>query len=366
MIISGTLYSKGGNVLKAIAWALALSAVLPVLSPAASAPDLVSVPVRFDIAATEVIPGVASVRATCGLVASGESLRLLNDESDLTTIAADPGPCSIVLSLLGADIGLPVLNTTPLGRNVFFLPGVATVSLGLVDVSVDLQTSLNATARVALPDAASLSPSEIAWFSWGAKRVLVDAVDGRGSLLATEIATAFTYTMSLGLTVYALSVQVYHADLVHIGSFPGTPALVTTLLVDLLPPALVLDAPADVTSDGATFTWSGNVPSDADHLELWLNDGSLTMAFRIDDPATRSVRVPLQRERSYQAWIVTVDAAGQSSASNLVSFVTPATGPSSGGDLGALANPAVTWTIVGIVVLVALLAVAAIRARRIG
>jgi hypothetical protein len=350
--------------MKVLLAAVALSALLAASlqgSASSELPDLVEVPVRFDMASLDVIPYVASVRASCGIVASGEDLVLLNDAAVRTTVEARPGPCSIVLSLAGTDIGLPILNTTPLGRNVFFIPGVATVSLGFVDVSIDLQTALRGTIQVDPPGGATLDPSNLTWPSWGSARVVVDAVDGEGSVLETGLRTSFEYAISMGLTVYALSLPIYHVDLAQLGVYPGSDRLATSLLVDLKPPAVSMLSPVDVSSDGATFRWSGPIPADADCLEVWLSEPDLTVSYPIDDPTTSEFRARLRPGTSYEAWIVVVDRAGQSRPSNVIAFESP-TGPSAGVEPSGI--PSLPWALLAVGVVVAVVVAAGLRTRK--
>jgi hypothetical protein len=330
---------------------------------ASDPPALVEVPVRFDIANADVIPLVASVHASCEILASGEALALRNDESVRTTIGVRPGVCSIVLTLFGAEVPLPILNATPLGRDAFYIPGVATVTLGLVDVSVDLQTELHASLEVRDPLAATLAPSNLSWTAWGAARVVVDAVDGEGSVLETTIATSFRYAMSVGITAYALSVPAYHQDLVQIGEFPGSVGLETALAVDVRPPALTLLPPTDVTSDAATFAWTGEVPEDADRLELWLSEPQHVVAYPIQDTGTTWLRVSLRPSTSHEAWIVTVDGAGQSTVSNVVAFASPSDSEANA-PLEPSAIPSLPWAILAVGALVAVVVAAGLRARK--
>ncbi len=323
-----------------------------------------SVPIQFDIPSTDIIPQVASVRATCSITVSGEDLWLMNNEKDLTTLEAEPGTCSIVLHILGTDVVLPVANTTPLGRHAFFLPAVATLTFAVVDISIDLMASLNATPRVMLEEAASVSPTNLTWTAWGARRLLVEAADGRGGVLNAQLESPFTYTMalmngarigiaaqSLSLTVYALNVIAYQRELTQIGSFAGDAALRTSLVVDLLPHAPLLEMPRDVTHEGARFSWEGASDDDLARLELWISDGNQEVAYIVDDVGATSLRVPTRSNTAYSAWLVAVDASGQRSASQPVGFHTPA----SPADLeAAQARDAVMWTTVGVVIVAAL------------
>ncbi len=329
--------------------AMGLTAIL--LLPgtaAAAAPDLTEVTVGFSMPMTDVIPGVAAFRAECSIDASGEALALRANETARTTIAAVPAACAMVLTLLGFDIGIPTINTTPLGRSSVYLPGLSIVTLGVVDISIDLMTSMNSTTHVEDVTVATVDPSDAAWPVWGAQRLQVRGTDGYGSVVASELNTTFTYALSLGLTVSALGVTLYHTDLADLGRYPGTPSLTTAVRVDLVPHPLVLGPASQITSAGAVLNWTGSVDADVDHLELWITDGTLNLSYRIADPNATSLALPLESETDYRAWIVVVDRSGQSSSSSVVSLRTaapPSSNPQAPTDVVSQANGVLVGTI---------------------
>ncbi|MGQ0796475.1 MAG: hypothetical protein ACT4OI_01225 [Methanobacteriota archaeon] len=294
--------------------------LVPVASSAQA--DLVTERVRFSLYVADVIPAVA-VDAACEVIASGESIELLGGAVDGTSVAVAPGPCSISVILFGTEVPLPLVNTTPLGVRSFYLPGLAIVTLGLVDVSVDLVSSLNATSEVADPDAATVEPEDHTWTAWGARRVVVRASDGFGGRIATRIETEFTWSVSLALTVWALSVPLYQVGLTSLGAVRGAPALATPLVVDLRPPPLEVRGPEDLTHGGATVRWDGTLAEDVDHLELWADDGTARVAYHVAPTATQ-VRVPLRPDTGYEVWLDVVDEAGQRGTSERVAFESPA------------------------------------------
>ncbi len=321
--------ARGGIRTNAFAFvAVGLSTLLLLPGTAVSAAsDLTEVTVAFTMPARDVIAGVASFRAQCDIAASGEALQLLANESVRTTVAATPGACEMILNLLGFDVTIPTINTTPLGRSSVYIPGLSVVTLGVVDLSIDLMTAMNSTSRVADGAVAAVEPLELAWITWGAQRLNVHAAGGYGSVAASELNTTFTYGLSLGLTVSALGVTLYHTDLVDLGRYAGQPSLVTSVRVDLFPPPLTLGAPTQLTSTGAVFSWTCTVEDDMDHLELWVTDGTLNVSYRIEDPHALRLAVPLKADTNYRAWILVVDLSGQSSSSSVVSFRTAATTP---------------------------------------
>lgn len=316
--------------------------------------DFVYTDIHFEIPQRDLIPNVAAVRASCNLNASGEPLKILANGSTRSTLAASAGPCTIVVVLFGVDVTLPVFNTTPIGRSSFYLPGISTVTLGIVDLSVDLVTSMNSTSAVD-SGIAEVSPREIAWPTWGAQRIVVHGEDGLGSIEVSSLRTSFTYTMSLALTVYALSIEIYHLALADIGSFVGSPVLRTDLSVDLRPHGLALAAAGSVRHDRATLSWSGTVDEDVDHLELWLSDGAHNVSARLGVADTQT-DVLLRSATSYQAWIVAVDRSGQATPSNGIAFESlSALGETGSSPLGGLSSPAFGGVMVVVAILVAIM-----------
>lgn len=307
---------------------MALTALLLLSGTAVSAAsDLIEVTVDFTIPGRDVIAGVASFRAQCDITASGEALNLLANESARTTVAAVPAACTMVLNLFGFDVTIPTISTTPLGRSSFVLPGLSLVTIGIVDVSIDLMTGMNSTTGVGSASVAAVTPTELAWVSWGVQRLVVQGSDGYGSVASSYLNTTFTYTIALGLTISALGATLFHTDLVDLGRYVGTPSLITPVSVDLIPHPLVLGTPTDVTYSGATLNWTGAVDPDVDHLELWITDGTLNPSYRIADPHSVRLTLPLKADTTYRAWIVTVDRAGQSSSSAIVTFHTAVVPP---------------------------------------
>lgn len=300
-----------------------LTALLVLPAPATAAlPPLVVQSVHFEVPGQNLIPGVAAFRASCDVNASGEPLSLLDNQTIRTTISAAPGACSMILILFGVEVGIPTITTTPIGRSSYYIPGLSLGTLGLGDVSLDLQSSLNSTSRVADSGAASLDAEAVNWSSWGAHRLMVQGAHGSGNRIISAINTTFTYSLDLGLTVWIAGIQVYQAGLAAFGAYQGTPALLTPLSVDLLPHRLTLGPAHDVSDHAATLNWTGTIDSDMDHLELWVDGGGLNVSYRITDRVTSAMTVPLKANTDYRSWIVVVDESGQAVASPVVSYRT--------------------------------------------
>jgi hypothetical protein len=321
----------------------------PFVSAADSSDEFTVATIRFEIAQRDLIPGIAAVRAVCDVSASGEALILVANESEHSTFAVAAGPCSIVLALVGIDLAIPVLNATPLGTHSFYLPGVATATLGVIDVSLDLVASLQSTSWIE-DGIGGVSPRDIVWPAWGAQRIRVQGHDGVGGVAVSNLRTDFTYRMSLGLSVYALSLRLYHADLAEIASVVGTTSLATPFAVDLRPHPVVLAPAEDIRHDRATLSWSGSVDADVDHLELWLSEERSDMMVRLPASASTS-DVLLRPATAYRAWVVAVDASGQRTSSNEVAFESAAA-PAALGPAGSLASD-LAWTLVALAIFAA-------------
>lgn len=316
--------------------------------------------IRFEVPQKDIIPGVAAVRASCDVIASGEPLTVLANRSARSTLATSAGPCSITLILGGVDVPIPGLNGTPLGRNSFYIPGVSTLTLGIVDVSLDLVALLRSSSVVE-DGPATVSPQEIEWMSWGAERIRIQADGGFGSVVESSLNTTFVYRMSLALTIYALGVPLYHVDLMEVGSAIGSPSVRTPLSVDLWPHPLVLHDAEEIGSDSATLSWSGAVDGDVDHLELWLVEDSRNVSIRLAPDATQT-SVPLRPSTPYRAWIVSVDSADQETASNGVAFESAAstiTGPA----VGPSGAESLAWALVAVAALLGVVGYAVGRLR---
>ena len=305
-----------------------LAALVLLPAPVAAAPPpLVIQNVHFEIPGHALIPGVAAFRASCNVNTSGEPLSLHDNETVRTTISAAPGSCSMILILFGFDVGIPTINTTPIGRSSYYIPGLSLGTLGIADVSLDLQSALNSTSHLANAGVASLERERVDWSSWGAQRLMVQGAHGNGSIVASTLETTFTYALSLGLTIWLAGFQTYQTSLADFGQYAGTPALVTPVSVDLLPHRLTLGPARDVTYQAATLNWTGTVDSDVDHLELWVSGGGTNVSYRIEDRVVSSMTVPLKASTDYRAWIVAEDASGQVVASPVVGFRTLAVPP---------------------------------------
>ncbi len=308
---------------KGIALVLVLVALLLLPAPAAaSLPDLVTRTVHFEVPGGDLIPGIAAFRASCDAIASGEPVALADNETVRTTVAAAAGNCSMILVLFGQDVAIPTITTTPIGRSSYYIPGLSFISIGIVDVSVDLDSALNSTSHVDDAAVASVAQEEANWGSWGAQRLAVQGAHGYGSTVSSALETTFAYRLALGVTIWVAGIQTYQAALRDFGTYAGTPSLQTPVTVDLLPHPLLLGPARDITYQGASLNWTGTVDADMDHLELWVTDGTMNLSYRLTDRVTSSFALPLGAQKTYHAGIVAVDRGGQRTASNVVTFTT--------------------------------------------
>jgi hypothetical protein len=290
------------------------------------------------------------------VIASGEPISLRDNETVRTAIEAAPSACSMVLILFGVDVGIPTITTTPIGRSSFYISGLSILSLGIADVSLDLQTSLNSSSRAQNTDVATLQESEIAWGTWGAHRLVIQGAHGYGSNATSDLVTDFTYSLALGITVWVAGVQFYHTDLTDFGHYGGDHSLATSLVVDLLPHPLSLGPARSITYAGASLNWTGTVDADVGHLELWLADESTNVSYRIEDPHATALNVDLRATTTYTAWIVSVDGSGQETVSRSISFRTLAVPPLASSPPPAYTESQANVVVVGTFLFIALLA----------
>ena len=110
--------------------------------------------VHFDVSGGDLVAGVAAFRASSGARVSGEPPAQRDNGTARTTVAAAPGDCATILILLGLDVAIPTITTTPIGRSSYSVPGVSRPTLGLTDVSLDLQLAMNSTSGAGDPAAA--------------------------------------------------------------------------------------------------------------------------------------------------------------------------------------------------------------------
>lgn len=346
---------------KALAFVALLAFALVLPSPAsAQPPPLVVQTIHFEVPGHDIIPLVAALRASCDVIASGEPLALRDNETVRTTIAAAPGNCSMILILFGVDVAIPTIKTTPIGQSSFFIPGATTITLGVVDVSLDLQTSLNSTARPVDAGAASVAEPNTTWGSWGAARLVVRGAHGFGGVLTSALSTSFTYSFALGITIWVAGILKYQVYVADFGRYAGSAALVTPLSVDLVPHPLSLGPATGVTSAAATLNWTGTVDSDVDHLELWLTSSGTNISYRIGNPHLTALSVDLKPATAYTARIVAVDGSNQETVSGTVSFrtlIAPSPSPPPGPTYTeSQANLVVAGTFLFIALLAALVA----------
>src|SRR5207245_2442032 len=103
LIIIGLLLGMGG---------------LALLTPTASAGEVLQQSVDFGIPRTQVVSGL-DFEAGCRVSTTYQGIEVLDGATGGSFIATAPGPCAIKVYVLGVPISLPLLNSTPLGRFPF-------------------------------------------------------------------------------------------------------------------------------------------------------------------------------------------------------------------------------------------------------
>jgi len=223
-------------------------------SPLASASnEILQQSVSFGLPKTDAQSWLA-MSATCGVAATYERLSLAFEESVDTFLNMAPGSCDITVYVLGIAVPIPILNSTPLGRNFFRIPGFATLTLGVADLSVDLVTVLAANRDETNPE--FIAPSSLSWPIWGMQVFSVtDRFDGEKDTLLTYVPHL---SFSLGASVFILGVQVYGTDIVQLSDIAGTPSVAIPISAHRAPmsPILVVAAVGTVVGPaGFAIGW---------------------------------------------------------------------------------------------------------------
>ncbi len=212
--------------------------VVALLTPsllASASNEILQQSVSFGLPKTDVQSWLA-MSATCGVAATYERLSLTFEESVDTFVSMAPGSCEIWVYVLGIAVPIPILNSTPLGRSFFRIPGFATLTLGVADLSVDLVTSLTANRNETNPE--FIAPSSLSWPIWGMQVFAVtDRFDGEKDTLLTYVPHL---SFSLGASVFILGVQIYGTDIVQLGDIAGTPSVAIPISAHRAPMSPIL------------------------------------------------------------------------------------------------------------------------------
>lgn len=298
---------------------------------AARADQVLQETVDFGVPQTTVVTGL-DFQATCSVVASYQGIVLLDESSSVGSIGVGPGSCSVVVTVLGVPISLPILKTTPLGRFSFLLP--VSLPLGLGDVSIDLVTGLYASYAGTSP-ALDVAPHDIEWTSWGTTAFGLQSHAGtEGDLLALTAPYQLAMSFGVGVSVTVLGLRVFTVDLASLGSFIGSPVVDTPVTVDLRPTHVNIVAAAAPDSNSIQVSWTQNQDSDFASYRVVVNDDANRYVFVVDSQGTTSLTVPARPDKTYAVQVGVVDRAGQISSWSSGSVTTPAAPPAQSASRG--------------------------------
>ena len=290
--------------------------------PPAAAGEVQETAISFGVPRREVAPGL-DVAAACGVVAAYEGLALCDGGTDETFLALSPGPCEITVYVLGAGIALPIMNSAPIGRTSYLIPGVGGITLGLADVSIDLLVSVDArqTSEV---DGLAVTPTNASWSRWGATTLAVDASMGAtGSTMHLALPFNVTMNLSVGVSVYAFGIRLYSVSLASLGIVEGAPSLDIPVVVDLRPSAVTASAWGP-THAAIRVNWTLNTDDDFAYVRIVVApDGGTQTVFLVEDPAATSTDIPAFPATDYTIEVSVVDRGGQVSDVSSVTVRTP-------------------------------------------
>jgi len=303
---------------------LILSVILAGLTtyPPAAASDIRETAVSFGVPRREVAPGF-DVEAACGVVASYEGLAVRDGETDETFLALSPGSCEITVYVLGVGIAVPIMNSAPIGRTSYLIPGVGGITLGLADVSIDLLVSVDAR-QASEVDGLAVTPTSASWSRWGATTLAASASMGStGSTMHLGLQFNVTMSLSVGVTVYAFGIPLYSASLASIGTVEGTPALDIPVVVDLKPSAVTASAWGPRHA-AVRVNWTQNTDDDFAYVRIVVAPvGGAGTVFLVEDPAATSTDLPAFPATDYTIEVSIVDRGGQVSDVSSVTARTP-------------------------------------------
>lgn len=305
---------------------LALVIVLPALGalvPTVPAAEVTETGVSFGIPRRELVTGL-DVAVGCDVSASHGTLAVRDGGTAETFLAMAPGPCAITVYLFGAPIALPILNSTPIGRSSYMIPGVGGLTFGLADVSVDLVLRIGArlTGEV---EGLVVAPAEASWTRWGATALAVASTMGRtGSTVREELPFNVTMNLSVGVGVHALGIRVLSRELASLGEVTGTPSVNVPVHIDLKPSAV------QATAWGRAHTtirvnWTPTADDDiASYRIVATSEYGPATVFLVDDPSALSTEIPALPAVDYRIDVSVVDRGGQVSEVSSVTVRTPA------------------------------------------
>jgi len=296
--------------------------------------------VTFGMQRTTVAPGL-DFEVLCHVTASYDGVAVRDGASAPAVLATRPGGCVMTLYLLGVPVPLPLPFQTPLGYLPLFLPNVRILTLGFVDVTVDLTARLRG-AISGDPPALTASPAAAEWTTWGPVETTVGAHVGvRGGVLTTYESFRLTYVIDLLVSLHAFGMTLFtwYAPLV---TMEGVPIVRVPVAIDLVPNAPVITealAPSPYTIETA---WTRSSDSDFARYAVAVTGGGVRRVFFVTDPTDNSLAIDVKPMTTYTVVVTLIDAGGLWASSRAASITTPrAPDPRGDGVLGSLPDPGV-------------------------
>lgn len=312
-----------------------VAAVVVVLSllvgmPSIRAQPTAEQPVDFRAPQTQIVDGL-DLEFACRILAASESVTVLDAAKASSWISVAPGRCTLTVYILGVPVPVPILNLTPLGRLSISIPGVAGITLGLADVSIDLVAGLAAnytgTSMEITPN-----PKKMAWSHWGAKSVNISAdAGGEGNSLIVALPYTFWMNLAIGVSVTALGVPVppFPVNLADIGTFEGTPSVAVPVTVDLRPSRVATVDGWAPSPEAVQVNWTPIEDADFAFYRVRLDGGGSRYVYVVDTKRDSTLTMPAVKGTDYTVSITVVDRAGQTSATRSVEIRTPGTSAAS-------------------------------------
>ncbi|MFQ5884626.1 MAG: hypothetical protein ACE5IO_05950 [Thermoplasmata archaeon] len=279
--------------------------------------------VHFGLAPMEIVAGI-TFELSCKVNVVSSDFELKSGESRIASYGVTPGPCSAELGILGIPLALPLYNSTPLGASPYYIPGVSGIAFGLVDVSIDLVTSLKGTLDTTSAAPLQISEDSLKWDVWGSRQVNVNLPSSlTGGRDTKSLVMSLGYEISLGVSVWFLGYRLIGFDLADIGTIPGTPEITNHVTADYKPTAITFSGEPIATFEEITLYWTKNPDSDFLCYEIIQIHQSLEMSFKITDSNTVTAHLPAKPLQSYELEVRVYDSAMQYSSTDLRAVTTP-------------------------------------------
>lgn len=291
--------------------------------PSVAADEAYATEVSFGIPRRSIVPGF-DVSAECGVSVSYGDLVVPDGGEDETFFSMAPGPCTITVFVFDVPIPLPLVNSTPIGRTSYRIPGIGGFTFGLADVSIDLVLGVDVRASRSV-EGLSANLADASWTRWGATSLNVAATVGNaGSTLRLHQPFDAMMNLSLGASVRALGIVILPVDVASLGTVTGTPSIEVPVEVDLRPSGSALSAWSGSHS-AILVNWTRNMDDDFAYYRIVVApEGGTAMVYIVERPETVSTEVPAIPRTSYRIEMSVVDRSGQVSEVNSVSVRTSA------------------------------------------